>query len=290
MTFLGRPVLFGGTSSAAALVTGSLAAFTLITNYALTITEAIRLLHKTAMPFPNLPSFDDWASPGILNAYRIGAVAERLNQMCGKENSSYCMERLLPLDETYQFERESELLLRQAISALERESSCTYTTKMRMAALLDPYNSKAWEHLASSVENGEFYLAMKIRAQRNSDEVILDQMCEQKSGEHWQHLRYFSAPYLKALIEREDCSPGVQTAALNSLLYNTERADFQQFLVEVIEHPLTDRQVLVEVVRAIVWNYHRITDSQTLASRIINHSQADESLQARVSTWIQFGP
>ena len=310
--FSGSPVSFGGTSGAAPLVTGSLTAFTLMTNYILTVTEAIRLLHKTAIPFPNLPSFDGWASPGILNAYRIGAVAERLNQMCQRQNRGHCMARLLQLDETYQFERESELLFKEANNTHTPTKNCDkskvsahtsdqfaspqpglkceqlpHITKMRMAALLNPYNAKAWKHLASSLKKGEFYLAMQARAERNGDEVILDQICRQGSSKH---LRYFSAPYLKTLMERNDCSLSVQTQALSSLLYNTERADFQQFLIDVMEHPLTDRQVLVATFKALVWNYYRIAEPEVLVSRIINHPLADESLRARVRTWISFGP
>ena len=245
--FSGRPEKFGGTSGAAPLVTGSLTGFTLITDYILKTSEAIRLLHKTAIPFPHLPSYHGWGAPGILNAYRIGAVADRLNQKCRGEggNRHRCISNLLQSDGTYQFERESEFFFEQALDALKAESSCArreFTTKMRMAALLAPESSKAWEYLASSGENGEFYHAMAAKVRRDNDEIVLNQMCRSNNSDDWEQLRYFPAPWLATLLERGDCHPRARAMALKGLLYNTDR--IESHLPGLIRDIFSDPQMM----------------------------------------------
>ena len=106
--FEGNPHSFGGTSGATPLTKGALTSFTVITDYILNTREAKHLLKKTAIHFPNLPSSNSMGY-GILNAYKIGEVGFKLNEICqNNRNEDQCIASYLNIDSTYEFDLEEE--------------------------------------------------------------------------------------------------------------------------------------------------------------------------------------
>ena len=85
--FAGNPTTFSGTSAAAPLVTGTLAAFTHISGHALNQAQSAKLLKKTSLPLPELPSVNYMG--GMLNSYKIGMIAFKLKSLCGEDQSCY---------------------------------------------------------------------------------------------------------------------------------------------------------------------------------------------------------
>ena len=195
-SFSGTPKDFSGTSGATPLVTGSLAAFTLISSYKLKTTEAIHLLQKTAIPLPFLPS-SAMIGAGMLNAYKMGAVAERLKQKC--QGQEACMAESLFLPETYQFEG----------------PYCP-----REAAFLNPTGPAPWENLASAFPDHQLYPALAKRV-RQSDSEILAEMCRQSSEEDLRMIRYLPTRELLTIAE-ENCSLPVRLQALELFLDYSE--------------------------------------------------------------------
>ncbi len=99
----GSPVLFGATSGAAPQVSGALAAFMALTRFKLNTSDALLLLEKTALPIPGLPSPSRMGA-GMLNSYRIGAVAKRITRKCrAQRNRDQCVREQLRKDETFLF-------------------------------------------------------------------------------------------------------------------------------------------------------------------------------------------
>ena len=97
---------FGGTSAAAALVTGTLGGFTLLSRQHLTTLQADGLLRKTAISLPNLPSGHS-PGAGMLNSYKVGMVALRIRERCRiyvtESLRNKCLSHLLKTEETYLF-------------------------------------------------------------------------------------------------------------------------------------------------------------------------------------------
>ena len=82
----GKERVFGGTSAAASLTTGSFGGFTFLSDYSPGNHEGALLLEKTAIPLPFLPS-TNLLGKGILNSYKIGMVALRLKQQCKDQSA-----------------------------------------------------------------------------------------------------------------------------------------------------------------------------------------------------------
>ena len=103
----GEYKLFGGTSGAAPLVTGSLAGFEWLSGYHPTAKEAKILLEKTALP--TLHSFEQPPinGAGLLNAYKLGEVAKRLKKKCGESIS--CFRKEILNDKNYHFPEDKSL-------------------------------------------------------------------------------------------------------------------------------------------------------------------------------------
>ena len=103
----GEYKLFGGTSGAASLVTGSLAGFEWLSGYHPTAKEAKILLEKTALP--TLHSFEQPPinGAGLLNAYKLGEVAKRLKEKCGPSLS--CFKEEILKDKNYHFPEDKSL-------------------------------------------------------------------------------------------------------------------------------------------------------------------------------------
>ena len=218
-SFSGVAKDFSGTSGATPLVTGSLVAFTLISGHTLKTFEAIQLLQKTAIPLPDLPS-SAMMGAGMLNAYKIGAVARRLKQKC--QGRKKCVSASLFLPQTYQFKQQRKLpqmLEDTADTCAKRES----LAKLRMAAFLNPTDPTLWERLAEATQNGEFYSSLAKRAaQRNAD--VLAEICQYNTEEDLRLLRYLPAQKLLALA-KQDCSLAVRLNALELYLDYAENYD-----------------------------------------------------------------
>ena len=102
----GRYRDFGGTSGAAPLVTGSLAAFEWLSGYHPTAAEAKILLERTALP--TLHSFEKPRinGAGLLNAYKLGEVAKRLKKKCRGQKSASCFKKEILKEDNYDFSGE----------------------------------------------------------------------------------------------------------------------------------------------------------------------------------------
>ena len=140
--------IFGGTSGATALVTGTLGGFTLLSGYALGTHQIVRLLKKTVIPLVGLPR-SNLMGFGMLNSYKIGRVAQRLKQRCGEEKE--CMASLLETEELYDFDGESARFFDRGRVLFDDLNSCEQNTafaSLRRAAFLNPHRAEVWEAIA----------------------------------------------------------------------------------------------------------------------------------------------
>ena len=84
------------------LVTGSLAGFEWLSGYHPTAEEAKLLLEKTAVPTIHSVFEDPKKNgKGMLNAYKLGIVAQRLKEKC--KNIHHCFKKEIRNPENYQF-------------------------------------------------------------------------------------------------------------------------------------------------------------------------------------------
>ena len=81
--------MFGGTSGAAPLVTGSLAGFEWLSDYHPTAEEAKILLEKTSIPTLHSHEKPQINGAGLVNAYKLGEVGKRLKKKC-RNKSLFC--------------------------------------------------------------------------------------------------------------------------------------------------------------------------------------------------------
>ena len=154
----GNPVRFGGTSGSTALVTGALTGFAWLSGYHPTAEEAKILLEKTAIPLRLSNEEPQLNGPGMLNAYKLGMVAERLKKLCGKD--IYCFRNKLQDSTTYEFPRDEgvlelvELAFPECSSdkCFEKRESCQDVDqifeRLRKSAYLNPENKEYWRYLS----------------------------------------------------------------------------------------------------------------------------------------------
>ena len=154
----GRYERFGGTSGAAPLVTGSLAGFEWLSGYHPTAKEAKLLLEKTAVPTIHSVFEDPKKNgKGMLNAYKLGKVAQRLKDRC--QNNHQCFKEEIKNSKNYQFSADQSVL-EDVQSAFPKcsgsddsaqENDCTFKKKvfkkLRQAVLLDTTNVELWKQL-----------------------------------------------------------------------------------------------------------------------------------------------
>ena len=163
----GNRMKFGGTSGAAPLVTGSLAGFEWLSGYHPTAEEAKILLKKTAIPTISANQTPRLNGVGMVNAYKLGMVGERLKITCGW--NADCFKRMIQEDATYNFPEDQGLL--QAVNnafpqcssnQCNAESSRTCEDKdavferLRKAAFLNPSNGELWRNIACIYDSGNF--------------------------------------------------------------------------------------------------------------------------------------
>ena len=161
---------FGGTSGATPLVTGSLAGFEWMAGYHPTAAEAKILLEKTAIPTLSSNDKPQKNGVGMVNAYKLGMVGERLKQIC--ENDVSCFKKLIQSDNIYIFPEDSGLsgALDQAFPECSRthcksnnnnssvmcSDKAAVVKRLRKAAFLNPQNKELWRNLACVYASGGF--------------------------------------------------------------------------------------------------------------------------------------
>jgi hypothetical protein len=201
-----KPSKFGGTSGAAPQVTAALAAFTLVTGYKLSTTEAKRILEKTAIKFPYYPTPNS-LGVGMLNSYKIAEIAFRLKEKC-KDKGSTCISSEVGRDESYVFKDISTKLLNESSNIFPEchgkkelsisKSMCDKRIKLfkeiRQAAFLNSENSELWK-LVSCVNktngmniNADFFNALGMRSKKTDDALFSD-LSKTKESRHL--LKYF---------------------------------------------------------------------------------------------------
>jgi hypothetical protein len=206
----GTPSNFGGTSAAAPQVTAALSAFLYLTDSRISPQDASMLLASTALPIPDLPT-PSRLGAGMLNTYRIGAVADKIAHLCratrGEERSS-CVTSLIRNKETYHFEKISPALLQEvnetfpecaegreksASKVVSKNGSCerkkNILSKMRAAALLNPEESVTlWRQIACVHDgmglntNASYYRKLADRLKVNKDD---DLRVSLKNAPYW---------------------------------------------------------------------------------------------------------
>ena len=250
--FDGVPRDFGGTSGAAALVTGALAGYTLLSGHRPGPDGARLLLSGTAAPLPRLPD-GHLLGAGMLNAHKMAAVALRVRERCG--GLAGCASRLLRDPATYRFEEEAARLLAGArASGAFPEClpgaagsagagagpgpvpSCGGAARafddLRRAGFLDPSRPEAWEALACVRERrfpggggapADFLRAQAARARareggRGLAEPLARDLCAGREGARM--ARYLPEAALARVLGREGCRrrPEILRTALDSLL------------------------------------------------------------------------
>ena len=162
----GKPIRFGGTSGSTALVTGALTGFTWLSGYHPTAKEAKILLEKTAIPLRLSNEEPQMNGPGMLNAYKMAMVAEKLKKLCGEY--VYCFKEKLRNPETYEFpEDEGVLSLVEEVfpecsadKCFKKRESCQNVghifERLRKAAYLNPENKEYWRYLSCVYSSSGF--------------------------------------------------------------------------------------------------------------------------------------
>ena len=161
---------FGGTSGAAPQVTGALAAFEWLSGYHPSAAEAKRLLEKTASP--SLHAFEEPRrnGAGLLNVYRLGAVAQKLKEKCKRaKNDKSCIQKEIQGEAIYQFEPDPSLEkeLDRAFPECSKKkqtkiikADCPEKAKifrkLRKAALLTPKKKHLWDFLGCIYKEAGF--------------------------------------------------------------------------------------------------------------------------------------
>ena len=148
--------IFGGTSGAAPLVTGSLAGFEWLSDYHPTAEEAKLLLERTALPTLNSHENPQINGVGLLNAYKLGMVGKRLKEKCQNKDPS-CFQEEINNEENYHFDVDQNLqgeLTRVFPSCASGEKSSNFSeglnceekrktfTRLRKAFFLSPEENK----------------------------------------------------------------------------------------------------------------------------------------------------
>ena len=157
-------VKFGGTSGAAPLVTGSLAAFEWLSAYHPTPNEAKVLLEKTA--FPTLHSHEEPQinGAGLLNTYKLGKVGSKLRIKC-QDKGLICYQKGILEEDSYHFGWDEGLkedlatvfpsCVMGSFGISPKISSCEQKAevfkRLRAAILLDPSNSSEYLKILSCI-------------------------------------------------------------------------------------------------------------------------------------------
>ena len=317
--FAGNLLLFGGTSGAAPLVTGTLGAFTLLSGYPLNTQEAKHLLTKTAIKLPKLPT-GHLLGAGMLNAYKIGRVAQRLKEECdqplSQDQRNECLSDLIRSSNVYHFEQESKELLAKVENVFPQcfsrqddphteATSCQKTeafNRLRSAALLQTNNPSIWESLAcvhrlytGEEQQGywnktvtEFYTSLSALSQEsNSFDAIINQICEGHVITDRTLARYLSESSAIALtdrIKRNQCPPTVFAHVLQSL-HPSWKSNTKEFLDSMIDHESDDNYTLM-ITKFLHDNFDKISPSprKELVDKLLGHTRITSAGLVNISS------
>lgn len=268
-----HPRSFGGTSGATPEVTGALTAFTTITGYALSGREARALLKNTA-----IPAISSYFSPkvhgeGLLNTYRIGAVAFRIRQLCAKAGAK-CVQDMLKKPSTFRFAKKDLSSAwkefpgcesaQGAISGSEFSNSCKSRQALndiRRAVFLNPDQPQLWRGLGCIYQR-QGYIA--------NAEYYQWQSLWQKGQPDW-------------LVIREDLNKVPSLRRLN--LAQIENPIAIDLLLHMIKNGELVRDIAVKVLSDKRWSNHPRFNELVIALRASDssHQKLVESLLKKVS-------
>ncbi len=166
----GQPIKFGGTSASAPLVTGSLGAFEWLSGYHPKAEEAKLLLEKTAVPTKYSNDLPRRNGAGMLNAYKLGMVGQKLKKLCGKNLS--CFKQRIKDPKTYDFPKEPGLeeeiesafpecrfFSCDEINQNTCQDKASVFKKLRQSALLQANDKDLWAYLACIYKSNGFLSA-----------------------------------------------------------------------------------------------------------------------------------
>ena len=244
---------FGGTSGAAPLVTGSLAAFEWLSGYHPTAEEAKILLEKTAIPtvhsvFENPRRNGN----GLLNTYKLGRLAKWMKEQCGQkpeEEKTQCFKQKIRNDNTYRVSIKKEVVYKHINKAFpecnDKEDppvvsyipTCEEKQKalkaLRVSVLLDPHQADLWKILSCIYRNQGFTQNAKmldrIHSAVTQDKNFVSQLFAGGVEDQVQWVRLAAniggeenKKKLNQLVYSEDTSVQVKTAIIQSSLSLTE--------------------------------------------------------------------
>ena len=258
--FRGQPISFGITS-ATSPTAGALMTFTAVTGYPLDGVQAQTLLEKTAIHFPRLPSFNSMGA-GILNVYKIGAVAFKLKDIC--QNDQACIASYIDSENTYIFDlaqergrlltksqsvfptcfSESSVSLSSNVSCEEKHDTLA---ELRRLAFLDPSDQAVWQVISCiNKENGltthaEFYARLAERLDLSDEDLIKDMIARRDYNRLLKHAISNENVYqiMTFLLDDEDTSDRVLRKALDAIediLYYEDIPRLEEILTGVINH------------------------------------------------------
>ena len=258
--FRGHPISFGITS-ATSPTTGALMTFTALTGYPLNGVQAQTLLAKTAIHFPRLPSSNSMGA-GILNVYKIGAVAFKLRDIC--QNDQTCVASYIDSDTTYHFDltQERSVLLTKAQHVFPTcfvessvlslpDASCEEKhetlEELRKLAFLNPSDKDIWQIISCiNRENGltthaEFYTRLAERLDLSDEDIIRDMIARRDYNRLLKHAisQENIHQIMTLLLDDENTSDRVLAKALNAIediLYYEDISDLEELLTEMINH------------------------------------------------------
>lgn len=157
----GKQHRFGQTSGATPIVTAGLAAFDMISGYSPSPAELRTLLKNTVIPHLFDNPKEEYGA-GMINSYRLAAVAKRLKTQCGGNAS--CIKKAIAQPETYQFPKDKNVADEIAkhfpdcqpegkkggnsSGELDCSAGAEAMKKIRRAAFLNPQDKQLWQALA----------------------------------------------------------------------------------------------------------------------------------------------
>ena len=303
--FTGNFKSFGGSSGAAPQVTAALVAFTAITKYALNPQEAIALLKKTAIPHPRLPNNSNMGA-GMVNTWKIGEVAFKLQKLCGENNS--CYTRKLLEEDTFTFSVNKQKLIGRASNIFPLCSGSTgrggsfleqeeMLEDLRKAALLDPYDGQLWSLLACINKrkclraHAEYYNSLAERADK-TDRELVDEILQ--NGDY-----LFASKYLllsdkettekvlaglKKLSSAQDLDPLILKELVDIVTQNLPEdiPHYNEVLHMIAKEPSIEREDLENLGNYIIKNMKNIFDPYNLLEMITGHQKNNQQFSGRI--------
>lgn len=142
---------FNGTSGASPLVTGAIAnVLTLLPG--LNYESVLKLIQKTVIPTLANKQTSAKNGAGLINAYFMARVAERIAAECESSSSSVkCAANKIENDESYEFPNNPSLESLLDYTICTKLVSLELRISLRKEALLHPKESAVWERLSCAV-------------------------------------------------------------------------------------------------------------------------------------------